>query len=122
MVVVLGVFVALLLAVVVGLADVAHPALGVERRHALLGELEVVRAVEEPFSGSASPTTTRPCSRGGLEQDVVEGRLPMPTLTMSRVRPQRLITSMLMSASVFRAGRADARRSTWPRAAPFPRP
>src|SRR5690606_40986281 len=42
-----GVLVPLLLAVPLGLADVADPGIGVERRDALLGELEVVGPVEE---------------------------------------------------------------------------
>ena len=49
MIIVLRVVVAFLLAVAGGLADVFRPGIGIERRHALFGELEVVGAIEETF-------------------------------------------------------------------------
>ena len=104
MVVVLRVLVALLLAVVRRLADELDAGVGIERGHALLGEVEVVGAVVEALLGFGIRPQRPALLGGGVAQVVVQVEAPSPTTVMSFVRPHWLMPSMLMLASVFSSG------------------
>src|SRR4051812_2160306 len=71
-VVVLGVFVALLLSPVRGLADEVDTGVGVERGHSLLGEIEMVRPVVEALLGFRIRRQRAPLFLRRLAQVVVE--------------------------------------------------
>ena len=86
------------------LADELDALVGVERRHAELGELEVVGAVVEALLrlGVRLHRAALLLRRRPGESSSVDA--PSPMTTMSLVRPTTFEPSMLMLASVFASG------------------
>ena len=93
-----------LFAVVRRLADELHAFVGIERRHTLLGEVEVIGSIVEALFGLRIGSHDASLLARRVARVVVELDAPKPMSVRSLVRPWTFSPSMLMLATVFASG------------------